>query len=86
MRVKKINSVNSNPVWYLFGECLITFIQDVLKLLTSQAAPLMLCYEGLQAADSPSLNILSDLGIHRLTPDQVVRVIQSRIDVDLSVI
>jgi hypothetical protein len=60
-------------------------LQDCVKLLNVSAGTLILSMETLQDTDSPTAaaNTLKDLGLNRLTVEQAVAVIQTRVDLEM---
>jgi len=60
-------------------------LMDCVKLLNVSAGTLILSLETLQDTDSPTAaaNTLKDLGLNRLTVEQAVAVIQTRVDMEM---
>ena len=56
-----------------------------MKLLTVSAGTLILSLETLQDSGTPAaaLDTLKDLGLNRLTVEQAVAVIETRVDLDM---
>ena len=65
--------------------CCTILLQDCVKLLTVTAGTLILSLETLQDTASPTAaaNTLKDLGLTRLTVEQAVAVIQTRVDLEM---
>jgi len=60
-------------------------LMDCVKLITVSAGTLILSLETLQDSSTPAaaLNTLRDLGLNRLTGEQAVAVIETRVDLDM---
>ena len=58
--------------------------QDVLKLISCPPATLVLVFDGLKdSCKEGAMNILAEIGVNNLSPDQAIRVVETRIDLQL---
>ena len=65
--------------------CDYVILQDCVKLINVSAGTLILSMETLQHSDTTSAatNTLKELGLNRLTVEQAVAVIETRVDLEM---